>query len=255
MQSHRTKNAGQGAARRWGAVRLNDTASRTLQCVGAAVIACAMLPTHASAQEAPAYTNAPVVVYAGPGAEYPQVASLQSGSPLSVMGCVPNYAWCDVAMPGLRGWVYGGNINYAYQGGAIPLMQYGPTIGLPIVGFSIGSYWGNYYRGRPWYNERDRWERRPPPGYGPGWHGGPGPGGEPRRDPHWQRGPGPEFHGGGPGPRQELHGPGPGNPGPGPRMEAHGPQQGHGPEGHGPQGHPEGGHGGPGPGGDHGPQH
>jgi uncharacterized protein YraI len=67
------------------------------------------------------------------------------------MGCISNYQWCDVAAPNLRGWVYAGSLSYPYQGANVPVMNYGTVIGLPIVTFSIGTYWGNYYRGRPWY--------------------------------------------------------------------------------------------------------
>ncbi|MGH8780043.1 SH3 domain-containing protein [Paraburkholderia sp.] len=126
----------------------------------------------ASAQSQ-AYTNVPVNVRAGPAPDYPVVAQLPGGASVSVMGCVSGYTWCDVAVPGLRGWVYGGSLNYPYQGATVPLMSYGPTIGLPIVVFSLNTYWGSYYRNRPWYRDRSRWMNRPPPRPGrPPVHGG-----------------------------------------------------------------------------------
>lgn len=118
----------------------------------------------ASAQDA--YTARPMNLRAGPNREYPLVEQLDAGSPLEVHGCLDSWSWCDVsAEDGTRGWLYAGGISFVYQGGRVPVYSYGPQLGLPIVTFSIGSYWGNYYRGRPWYAQRDQWEHRnfPPP--------------------------------------------------------------------------------------------
>jgi len=146
--------------------------------------------TDASAQTA-AYTSEPVELYAGPAGDYPVVSELGPGVPVTVMGCVSDYSWCDVTVPGLRGWVYAAYLSYPYQGAYVPLAGYGAVIGLPIVAFSIGSYWGSFYRDRPWYGEQGRWAHVPPTGGGrppapPPWHGAPGAGrppvngGEPR---------------------------------------------------------------------------
>ncbi|MFX1805382.1 hypothetical protein PWR66_17395 [Paraburkholderia sp. A1RO-5] len=113
-----------------------------------------------------AYTNEPVDLFAGPSDAYPVVSELGPNVPVTVMGCVSDYSWCDVALPGLRGWVYGGYLSYPYQGAYVPLTGYGAVIGLPIVTFSVGAYWGSFYRDRPWYGDRDRWEHAPPPGRG-----------------------------------------------------------------------------------------
>lgn len=150
------------------------------------------LPAVASAQSQ-AYTNSSVNVRAGPARDYPVVTQLPGGVPVTVMGCISGYQWCDVAAPNLRGWVYAGRLSYPYQGSNVPVMSYGTVIGLPIVTFSIGTYWGNYYRGRPWYNQRSRWANHPPPppprpgaGRPPGGRppGGPPPGNVGGRPPH-----------------------------------------------------------------------
>ncbi|MFX1765043.1 peptide-binding protein [Paraburkholderia sp. A1RI-2L] len=129
-----------------------------------------------------AYTNEPVDLFAGPSDAYPVVSELGPNVPVTVMGCVSDYSWCDVALPGLRGWVYGGYLSYPYQGAYVPLTGYGAVIGLPIVTFSVGAYWGSFYRDRPWYGDRDRWEHAPPPERGrppepQRFHGGPPDGG------------------------------------------------------------------------------
>lgn len=238
----------------------------------AGAIALSMLPGIASAQ-AQAFTNSPVNVYAGPAQDYPVVAQLPDGTSVGVNGCVEGYTWCDVEVPGMRGWVYGGSLSYPYEGGEVPIMGYGPSLGLPIVVFSIGSYWGDYYRDRPWYHDEGRWRNHPPPPQGPP----PGyrpPGPVPGRGvpPQMHGGPPPqEYHGG---QQQEYRGAPPqgqqyhGGPPPGQQQQYHGgpqPQQNHGappPQqqfhgGPAPQAQPHGGpqpeHGGGGGGGGHEP--
>jgi uncharacterized protein YraI len=132
--------------------------------IGTAALSVASGPVSAQSQ---AYTNQPVYLYAGPAQDYPVVAQLPAGQPVAVYGCVSGYTWCDVAIAQARGWVYGGYLTYPYQGSNVPIMTYGTAIGLPLVTFSIGTYWDHYYRGRPWYSERGRWANHPPPPHRP----------------------------------------------------------------------------------------
>jgi uncharacterized protein YraI len=119
------------------------------------------LPMAAVAQMA--QTSKWVNLRAGPAPDYPLVAQLPPATPLSVQGCVSDFSWCDVITPDqLRGWVYAGNLLYPYQYSQVPLLAYGPIIGLPIITFSIGPYWYRHYRNRPWYGEEPRWANRPP---------------------------------------------------------------------------------------------
>ena len=182
-----------------------------------------------------ASTSMTVNLYAGPASDYPIVAQIPGGAPVTVMGCVAGYSWCDISVPGVRGWVYGGYLNYPYQGTAVPLLKYGAMIGLSIVAFSLATYWNNYYRDRPWYNNQSRWMRHSPPprrgppprppGYGakpphlggpghggvrpPGAKPGPGAGGRPPhagRPPGAGASPGGRPHGGGQPPRGGARG-------------------------------------------------
>lgn len=178
-----------------------------------------------------AITGMTVNLYAGPAGDYPVVAQVPGGVSLAVMGCVAGYSWCDVSLPGLRGWVYGGYLNYPYQGNPVPLLNYGATIGLPIVTFSIGAYWGSYYRDRPWYGNQSRWIRHPPPRPAPP----PRPG--PRPPPHGAKPPPPgggQGHGNRP-PSGARPGHGGSPPGAGPGQRPPGTQPGPG------GGHPPGG--------------
>ena len=73
------------------------------------------LPGVAFAQQQ-AYTNSPVNMCAGPAEDYPAVAQLPGGVPVTVMGCVSDYSWCDVVVPNLRGWVYRGRSQLSVSG-------------------------------------------------------------------------------------------------------------------------------------------
>ncbi len=111
-----------------------------------------------------AYTSRPANVRAGPDREYPVVAQLGPGEPLDVHGCLSDWSWCDVSFEDNRGWVYAGGVSFVYEGQRVPLYSYAPRLGLPIITFSLGTYWDQHYRGRPWYSQRQTWaHRRLPP--------------------------------------------------------------------------------------------
>ena len=206
---------------------------------------------------APGFATGNVNLRAGPGTGYPQVVVVPNGAPVEIFGCLQGYGWCDVGFNGVRGWVSSGYLQYLYEGRRVPFTQYYGRAGVPVVGFTFGDYWGEHYRDRPWFADRDRWGGPPPRGpRGLGWDRGgpPGPGFDPARGgrPDWDRGPGrgPEFRGG-PDRGPEFRG--------GPdRAAERGPDRGPVPEFRGGPGGPGGGERGPRPGedrgrGDHGP--
>jgi uncharacterized protein YraI len=110
-----------------------------------------------------AYTTQAVNMRAGPDREYPQVAWLPSGVAVNVIGCIEDYRWCDVVAGPNRGWVYARFLSYPYQNQPMPIISGGAVLGLPLITFSIGPYWDNYYRGSPWYGNRSYWYNRPEP--------------------------------------------------------------------------------------------
>ncbi len=133
---------------------------RKLLTLGFAAVVLAS-PFAATAQEA--YTTRSVNVRGGPDTTYPPVAVLWPGAPVQVMGCLDDWSWCDIVFGDDRGWVYAPYLNYVYQGRRVPFYTYAPSFGVPIVTYSLRSYWDRYYRGRPFYDRRDYWERRSPP--------------------------------------------------------------------------------------------
>ena len=112
-----------------------------------------------------AYVSTEVNLRAGPSGDFPVVAILGGGVAITVEGCLGDYRWCDVSVGPHRGWLYAANIVYPYQGNHVPLLSYGAAIGIDVIGFSVGSYWDDYYRARSWYPQRQRWIDRPHPAH------------------------------------------------------------------------------------------
>ncbi len=138
---------------------------------------------------------------AGPGTDFPSVDQFSRGEEIQIYGCTVDYNWCDVSNDDNRGWFPGSRIGYLEGGRRVVITEAGPSLGIAILGFSVGTYWGQHYYNRPFYNRWHRyedfdrygpprgprppeWDRRPPP---PGWDNRPRPGWEPPRPPR------PEF--------------------------------------------------------------
>jgi uncharacterized protein YraI len=133
-----------------------------------AVLLTALAP---AAFAIPAHIVATVHMRAGPSIEYPAVVRLIPGTPLEVYGCEAAYAWCDVQAGPNRGWVDADYVQVDSGGHPVVLAGAGVAVGVPIITFTLGTYWGSYYRTRPWYAQRAHylsyWHRyphgRPPP--------------------------------------------------------------------------------------------
>jgi len=126
----------------------------------AATIALAFgFPLAANAAEG--WVVADISLQAGPDTEYPSITELPAGSPVSIQGCIDGWTWCDVVAGNDRGWVPGTFLEEEYQNRRVVVVDYGPQIHIPVVTFSIGSYWDQHYRSRPFYTQRQEFSARP----------------------------------------------------------------------------------------------
>jgi len=136
-----------------------------------AVALGAALALPLTAEAAEGYATANVNMRSGPSTAYPAVTVIPAGAPLNINGCLAETPWCDVAFAGGRGWVAGRYVQAVYQDRRVYVgPEYYEPLGIPTIGFNLDNYWGRYYRGRDFYQERDRWRydtyRRGDYGYG-----------------------------------------------------------------------------------------
>ncbi|NDV86289.1 SH3 domain-containing protein [Aurantimonas aggregata] len=96
---------------------------------------------------------------AGPSTSYPAVNVVGAGQGVRVFGCLDTRSWCDVGFQGQRGWM---SSNYLADAGERRYTgpRYVERIQAPVISFSVGSYWDNHYRGRSFYNQRNRFDDR-----------------------------------------------------------------------------------------------
>jgi uncharacterized protein YraI len=131
---------------------------RTLAWLATALLLSAA-PLSARAQDA--YVTVNLNMRAAPDIDYPLITTIPAGTRVSVQGCVDDWLWCDVIAYGERGWVSGDYLEYDYGNRRVLLPYYGASIGIPIVSFVIGDYWGRHYSHRSFYRHRHDWYSRP----------------------------------------------------------------------------------------------
>ncbi|HEV2540551.1 MAG TPA: SH3 domain-containing protein [Frateuria sp.] len=113
------------------------------------------------------YVTGDATLRAGPDIDYPAVDMIPAGAPIGIEGCTDGWEWCDVVFNDERGWVAGNFIQDEYENQPVLVPAYGERLGIPIVSFSIVTYWDRYYVDRPFYRERERWYHSPPPHHAP----------------------------------------------------------------------------------------
>ena len=152
--------------------------------VAAALAGAVLLPAASANASERAVATSNVNLRAGPSTDYPVVDVLVAGENLRVFGCLNTRSWCDVRFRGQRGWI---SANYiALTGGNYAGRQNFDPYSAPVVTFSVDGYWGDHYRKRNFYRDRDRFHRGRGPGRDRGDRG-------PDRRPDRDRGPGRDF--------------------------------------------------------------
>src|SRR5262249_49573526 len=81
---------------------------------------------------------------------------------VNVVGCVDAWRWCDVIWGPQRGWIFARFLSMSFQNQPTVIFNSGAMLGVPLITFSVGNYWGVHYRNRPWWNNRNYWSSRPP---------------------------------------------------------------------------------------------
>ena len=117
----------------------------------------AVLATPAAAQEEPnGYPITDVNLRAGPGTEYPVLVTVPTDAPITILGCLEDYTWCDTIFEENRGWMSSIYLAGYYDGEYYLLSDYAPDLGYQAVTFDRAAYWDSYYQDQPFYNDRHR---------------------------------------------------------------------------------------------------
>jgi len=108
-------------------------------------------------------------IHTGPDEGFPQVRRVARDTRVNIYGCLNDRSWCDVSYGNDRGWINGSDLAAEYQGRRESVATLSGSFRIGTVTFSFGDYWENYYRQRPFYNERYRWEEHYFNQYRPTW--------------------------------------------------------------------------------------
>jgi uncharacterized protein YraI len=122
----------------------------------ASLVLCAPL----LAQAAEGWVVDDISLQAGPDPAYPSITELAAGTPVSIAACIDGWTWCDVIAGPDRGWVPGTFLAEDYGGERVVVIDYGPRIGIPVVGFSLALYWDQHYHNRPFYSQKETFVTR-----------------------------------------------------------------------------------------------
>jgi uncharacterized protein YraI len=92
---------------------------------------------------------------AGPGADFPRVATIAEGVQMEMKGCVASGQWCEVGMLGMRGWLNATQLDIHINGLREPLSSHRADAALPTITWNLDKYWSDNYRDRTIYQMID----------------------------------------------------------------------------------------------------
>jgi uncharacterized protein YraI len=79
------------------------------------------LATMSAANAASGFTTTAVNLRTGPGIAHPVLVAVPASQPLTIIGCISSYAWCDVVWGSYRGWISADYVSYLSAGSALSI--------------------------------------------------------------------------------------------------------------------------------------
>jgi len=107
--------------------------ARSLLAGAGALSALLALPNLAMALDAVAVTD--LNMRAGPGPQYPVVATIQSNGAVEIVGCLEAGNWCQVSWQGSQGWSYSEYLAVTEAGQQVFVPQARTVLDIPVVAF------------------------------------------------------------------------------------------------------------------------
>ena len=107
--------------------------AKSLIAGAGAIAAVLAFPNVASALDAVAVTD--LNMRAGPGSQYPIVATIQSNGAVEIIGCLEQGSWCEVSWQGNQGWSYSEYLAVTETGEQVFVPQARTILDIPIVAF------------------------------------------------------------------------------------------------------------------------
>ena len=130
---------------------------RCLKPLARGLFLLGLLATPAMAQEElNGYPITDVNLRAGPGTEYPLLVTVPTDAPITILGCLEDYTWCDTIFEQYRGWMRSIYLAGYYDGEYYLLSDYAPDLGYQVLTFDRAAYWDAYYQDEPFYDDRSR---------------------------------------------------------------------------------------------------
>jgi len=131
--------------------------TRCLKSLAKGLLILGLAATPAMAQEEPnGYPISDVNLRAGPGTEYPVLVTVPTDAPITILGCLEDFAWCDTIFEEQRGWMRSIYLAGYYDGEYYLLSDYAPDLGYQVLTFDRAAYWDAYYQDEPFYNDQYR---------------------------------------------------------------------------------------------------